>query len=267
MRGKLLDLYAKLLLANLGNINATVLSQALDGEVSHDAISRYLRESIYTSRDLWKFIKPLIKKIETLDGVIALDDFISNRPYMSENSVVNMHYDHAKNRMVRGIGILDATYKSHLGVCPLDFRIITKCEEEFHHEKQRFIRFQDQDKNTIFREILLSIQANNIKYKFVVADKWYASAENMKFIRNDLHKHFVMPLKSNRNVKLMDDPSSDYVAISEIPLEPMKLYRARLKKLAMQVWVMKWTGRAACRSVQDRWSSKTKARTMACYFW
>jgi hypothetical protein len=34
-----------------------LLSQLLDGEISHDAISRFLSEREYTSKDLWKQVK------------------------------------------------------------------------------------------------------------------------------------------------------------------------------------------------------------------
>jgi hypothetical protein len=239
MRDRLLDFYGNFLIASLESVSATMLSRASNYEISHDKISRHLRNSDYSSRDFWKVIKKFIRKIETPEGIIAIDDFVVHHPHMSDNSVVNYNYDHSQGRMVMGAVVVDAVYRSEIGCCPLDYKIVTKTEAEFDHEKQQFIRQQDQDKNSIFREILWNAKLNNVKFKFVVADKWYASAENMKFIRNKIGAHFVMPIKSNRNIKLLDDTKSDYVAISEIALEPERLYRAKLKGLSTQVWVMK----------------------------
>jgi hypothetical protein len=41
-----------------------------------------------------------------------------------------------------------------------------------------------------------------VPFRYVFSDVWYASAENMKYIRRDLKRHFIMPLKSNRKVAL-----------------------------------------------------------------
>lgn len=39
---------------------------------------------------------------------------------------------------------------------------------------------------------------NQIPFSYVLADLWYASVDNMRFLRRELKKHFVMPLKDNR---------------------------------------------------------------------
>jgi hypothetical protein len=43
---------------------------------------------------------------------------------------------------------------------------------------------------------------NPIRFRYVLNDIWYASAENMMFVKHTLKKHFVMPLKSNHKVAL-----------------------------------------------------------------
>ncbi|HYX71768.1 MAG TPA: transposase, partial [Nitrososphaera sp.] len=58
---------------------------------------------------------------------------------------------------------------------------------------------------------------------YVVNDSWYSSSDNMKLIKRDLKKEFVMPLKSNRKVALSKEQKrcGQYVAVSqlELPLE------------------------------------------------
>ena len=43
---------------------------------------------------------------------------------------------------------------------------------------------------------------NQIQFRYALNDSWYASADNMKFIKHDLKKELVMPLKANRKVAL-----------------------------------------------------------------
>ena len=48
------------------------------------------------------------------------------------------------------------------------------------------------------QKMLTVIQNNRVLYDYVLADSWFSSADNMKFIKKDLHKEFVFALKSNR---------------------------------------------------------------------
>jgi hypothetical protein len=49
---------------------------------------------------------------------------------------------------------------------------------------------------------------NKIPFKYVLNDIWFASAENMCFLKLDLKKDFIMALKSNRKVALCEDDKS-----------------------------------------------------------
>jgi hypothetical protein len=55
----------------------------------------------------------------------------------------------------------------------------------------------------------------------VVNDVWYASADNMKFVKHTLKHHFVMPLKTNREVALNLDSrkQGQYRRIDQLRLE------------------------------------------------
>ena len=52
-----LDLYTDYLTVTFGYTTTTGLSQLLDGQISHAAISRFLCEREYTSKDVWKQVK------------------------------------------------------------------------------------------------------------------------------------------------------------------------------------------------------------------
>ena len=52
-----LDLYTDYLLSTFDTATATGLSAMVEGEVSHDRVTRFLSEQAYTSRDLWQQVK------------------------------------------------------------------------------------------------------------------------------------------------------------------------------------------------------------------
>ena len=57
MNKNLLELYSDYLLSSFGPATATGLSALLDGQVSHDQVTRFLSEEAYTSKTLWQQVK------------------------------------------------------------------------------------------------------------------------------------------------------------------------------------------------------------------
>ena len=52
------------------------------------------------------------------------------------------------------------------------------------------------------RQMIGAAVKKQIPFRYVLADIWFSSADNMVFIKETAHKEFVMPLKSNRRVAL-----------------------------------------------------------------
>lgn len=69
-----LDLYTDYLLSTFGAATATGLSAMVEGEVSHDRITRFLSAQDFTSKDLWQQVKPVVRSVESSDGVLIFDD-------------------------------------------------------------------------------------------------------------------------------------------------------------------------------------------------
>ena len=72
----LLDLYSDYLIASTAKTTATGLEKATDGSISHDKITSFLSEEDFTSQHLWRLIKPTIRRMETDEGIIIIDDTI-----------------------------------------------------------------------------------------------------------------------------------------------------------------------------------------------
>ena len=92
----MLDLYSDYLMTCPKYATATGLSDTLDNNISHDKVTQFLASDDFNSPQLWKLVKPEIRKIESQDGVIICDDTISEKPYTDENKINCYHFDHSK---------------------------------------------------------------------------------------------------------------------------------------------------------------------------
>ena len=62
---------------------------------------------------------------------------------------------------------------------------------------------------------------NQLWFRYILMDIWYGSAENIKFIRHELDKHCITPLKGNRKVALSleDKKHGNYQRVETLLLE------------------------------------------------
>jgi hypothetical protein len=220
MQDKLLDLYTDYLISSFGQVTATGLSRLLDGEVSHDQITRFLASEPKRSADLWRIAKPLVRSVESESGVIVIDDTIEEKEYTDENELICWHWDHSKGRNVKGINFLSALYVTAEAALPVAFDLVTKLEAFVDEKTGNLRRKSSISKNERYRMLLRVVVHNQVKFRYVINDSWYSSSDNMKMIKRDLHKEFVMPLKSNRKVALSKEQkaSGQYRAVSQLQL-------------------------------------------------
>lgn len=195
------EIYSDYLIASFGLTTATGLSNLLDGEISHDKITRFLANKAKTSKDLWHFVKPVVREIETDDGCLILDDSIEEKPYTDENEIVCWHYDHSKQVLVKGINFLSCLYQTSEVALPIGFELIRKTETYIDPKDGRQKRRSPISKNELARSQIERAIKNKVKFRFVLFDVWFAAIENMKFILKT-GKHFICPLKSNRKIAL-----------------------------------------------------------------
>jgi hypothetical protein len=215
------DLYADYLLASFGATTATGLSQLLEGEVSHDQVSRYLAGTKKTASDLWRTVKPFVREVQAEAGGLIIDDSIEEKPYTDENDIVCWHYDHSKARLLKGINFLTALYTSDAVSLPVGFHLIAKTEKYRDPKTQKEKRRSPVSKNELCRELSKQAGANHIPVRFVLFDVWFASAENMVFIKQHQQRDFICPLKTNRKVALSvtDKHQGRYTRVDTLGLE------------------------------------------------
>ena len=205
MNKELLDLYTDYLLSSFGQTTATGLSKLKDGALSHDQVSRMLSSLRMTSKDWRQMVKPEVRKIERADGVMIVDDAIEEKAYTDENKIICWHYDHAKGGTVKGINFLTTLYYAQGMALPVAFEIVSKTAYYIDKKTGKEKRRSPTTKNEHYRSLLQAVFKNKIPFQYGLNDIWFASAENMRFVKLDLEKDFIMALKSNRTVAVSED--------------------------------------------------------------
>lgn len=197
----LLDLYTDYLIISTGQTSATGLSRLTGNEISHDQVTRFLRDSYLDSVELWKHAKPLIRKIESESGVLIADDSIAEKEHTDENALINWHWDHSKQRYVKGVNFLSLLYYNQNVSLPIGVTLIEKTIAQTDAKSGKTKYVSEKSKNEYLRD-MLKIAHRQVKYRYVLADSWFSSAENFNFITHELKRHFIMAIESSRTVAL-----------------------------------------------------------------
>jgi hypothetical protein len=218
---RIADLYSDYLLASFGATTATGLSELLEGAISHDQVTRYLAGTKKTASDLWRTVKAFVREVQSEAGVLIIEDSIEEKPYTDENDIVCWHYDHSRDRLLKGINFLTALYSSQDVSIPVGFHLVAKTEEYVDPKTQKEKRRSPVSKNVVGQELIKQAVRNRIPFRFVLSDVWFASAETRVFIKRRHHRDFICPLKTNRKVALSktDKQQGRYVRVDTLDLE------------------------------------------------
>jgi len=230
MDKQLLDLYSDYLISSFGLTTATGLSTLLNGAISHDKITRFLSGSDFTSADLWQLVKPLVRQIQSEEAVLIIDDSIEEKLYTDESELICWHWDHALGRNVKGVNFLSCLYPAIDMALPVAFQLIKKSEWVTHKKTGKRKRAAPKTKNDYFREMVQQCLKNRLPFAYVLADTFFASAENMRFLKKEHNLDFIFPLKDNRKIALSeaDKLAGRYVSISTVKLE---------ENATLQIWL------------------------------
>jgi hypothetical protein len=226
----IIDLYTDYLIAHGGKTTATGLATVLNNQVSHDKITRLLNSGAIDSKLLWKTVKPLVHEISSSaqTAYLIIDDSIEEKQYTDENDLISWHFDHTFGRTIKGVNFLTALYHTNGISLPIAVEFVKKDLVEIHPQTGKEQRKSSITKNELFRSVV-RVCNRNAPFQYVLSDSWFASSENMKTIKEELNKDFIMAIKSNRKVALTveDKQAGKYQAIESVAQE----------NEAIQVWV------------------------------
>jgi len=241
MNRQMLEIYTDYLLSSFGKTTATGLSALLDGSVSHDKVTRFLSRGEFDSRTLWKLVKPTVREIERDDGVLIFDDTVQEKKWTDENEIIAWHFDHCAGKSVKGINILNCLYHAGGASLPVAFEVVRKTEHFTDAKSGKEKRKSAVTKNEMLRAMLTVCRDNQIQFRTVLADSWFSSKQNMKFIKQEIKKEFVLAMKSNRKValSLQDKIEGRLVKIESLPLEHDAVTQIYLEGVPFPVLIAK----------------------------
>lgn len=257
MNKNLLDLYTDYLICSTEQTTATQLSRMLDGDVSHDQVTRFLSNQSFTNKDLWKLVKPTLRQIEDEEGVLIFDDTIIEKQWTDENEMICYHFDHSKGRSVKGINLLNLIYHHNNISLPLSFHIVEKPVSYCELTTGQIKRESVVTKNEVLHQIFLQMLANSVTFKYVLFDSWFSSKETFELIRKKKH-HFISALKSNRLVALSakDRRDGHFHTVRDIPLKDGEFVRGWLKGYSHEVLI--------CRQIFTNKDGSTGSLDLVC---
>ena len=241
MKNDLFDIYTDYLIAQNHQATATGLSSLLDGQISHDKITRFLNHNEFNSKDLWVYVKDSVRNQEQQKGgVLILDDAIEEKPYTDENAIVCWHFSHAKGRCVKGINLLSCLIRYDDIAFPVAFEVITKdlhfCDVKTKKEKRQ----SSVSKNQHFRSLVKQAVTNQIKFDHVLADNWFGAKDNMEFIHYELNKFFIFGIKNNRLIAFSEEErkKGQYQNLNSLNFQDGEKRTVWLKDLAFPVAII-----------------------------
>ena len=143
----------------------------LDGLISHDQVSRFLRKNEFDSKALWQYVKPSVREHQTATGgVLLLDGSIEEKPYTDENEVNCWHYSHTKGNVLKGINILSCIVRYDDFSLPIGYEVIRKEITYYDVETKQERRKSSTTKNELFRNLIAAAVKNKVLFEFVLAD-------------------------------------------------------------------------------------------------
>ena len=205
-------MYTNYLISSTGQTSATGLSRLLDGEVSHDQVTRWLRTSYLNSAQVWAQAKPLIRRAEQQRpaeefAVLIVDDSILEKAHTDPSALMCTHRDLSQGRFVKGLNFVSLLYQAGDLALPIAVELIEKTEAVWDAKAQKTKVKSKYTKNEYLRATLRMAlpgrPQQQVAYRYLLADSWYASAENLNAVLA-LGHHFVVALESSRTVALSE---------------------------------------------------------------
>jgi len=205
-----LDLYTDYLLSSTGPTTATGLSRLLEGALSHDHITRWLSQATYGPAEVWRQAKPLIRQAEARRSadefaVLIVDDSVLEKAHTDANELICTHWDHRQQRYVKGLNFVSLLYQAGELALPIAVELVRKTVPVYPPKTRKTSYQSPFTKNEYLQQMLRVALPGRpqpqVAYRYLLADSWYASAENMTLVRA-LGHHFIFALESSRTVAL-----------------------------------------------------------------
>jgi DDE superfamily endonuclease len=173
-----IQIYTNFLIACPYRAECTKLANVVLG-VSHDSVNRFLNNNCFEPKQIFKEAKSIIG-FNLSGGYLSVNDTILDKPYsLYENcQLLGSYYSGKHKRPVKGICLITLFYTDLSGrTSPVNFRIFVK-GENVKTEKSTEGPIE-KSKNQHYRDMVKEVIEWGIRPKFMTADCFYASKENL----------------------------------------------------------------------------------------
>ncbi len=132
--------------------------------------------------------------------MLIVDDSLVEKAHTDANELICSHWDHRQQRFVKGLNFVSLRYQAGELALPIAVELVRKTVPVYNAKTQKISHQSAFTKNE-YVQLLLRVAQQQVAYRYLLADSWYASAQNMTPVRS-LGHHFVLALESSRTVAL-----------------------------------------------------------------
>lgn len=207
------------------------MAEILD-EPSHDSVNRFLLRERYEPKDLFHEILPYINLI---GGTLSGDDTVIEKPYSQKTltKFIGYFWSGNQHRPVKGINLITLYYTD-------------RDDKSFPVNYRLYDKESGKTKNDYFREMIAEVLCWGLKPDWVTGDTWYASKENLKFLKKQ-ELGVLMGIAKNRQVSTI---KGEYTQVRnlEIPSDGLvvhlkqfgyvKVFRKNFKNEVERYYIM-----------------------------
>ena len=205
-------------------------------------MTRLLATSYLDSSDLWAKSKPLIRAAQPSAAdfaVLIVDDSILEKAHTDAHAMLTTHWDPREGRFVKGLNFVSLRYQVGPLSLPIAVTLMEKTVLERDAKSLQYKVKSEFTKNEYLRQ-MLSVAQQQVQYRYLLADSWYASADKMNYVLGLKH-HFVFALESSRTLALSpaERAQGKFQALEALPFPDKGALTVYLRSVKQAVQVVK----------------------------
>jgi hypothetical protein len=224
-------------------------------EISHDEVNRFLLGNNYTGKDLFEAVK---SGLCLEGGTLSVDDSVLDKPFTNLDSteLVGFFWSGRHHQTVKGINLIALFYTDPSGLrFPVNFRV-------YRHQEGK-------SKHDYFQDMVKECYEWGLRPAWISADSWYASIQNLKFLR-DQEVGFMVGLEANRIVSTRPGSYEQVGQVEDLPQQGLfthlkgfdfvKVFRTVDKQAHVRHYALYLPDKEKCRQISRENFEQLKAQ-------
>lgn len=170
-------------------------------------------------------------------AVLIIDDSILEKAHPDANELIGTHYDPRQQRFSKGLNFVTLLYQAGDIALPIAAELVAKTVPVYNAKTQQ-TSYQSAFPKKEYLQQMLRVAQQQVAYRSLLADSWYASAENRQLVRILGHE-FIFALESSRTVALSETARAQgpFQAVQTLTFADEQPLRAYLRSVKEPVLV------------------------------